>query len=1705
MTPTRGSSLPLEDEIAVLKARVSSLEAELAALRAQAAESDALHPAAAQLLDSVSDAFFALDSDFRYLWLNRAAERMIGIKREDLTGRLTWDIFPDSRNGPFHTACAQALQTQLPAEFESYYQTWGRWYTNRVYPSPNGLLLYIRDITEERRNSTQAELQAHMLAATPDAVIAVDADYRVTFWNGGAERMYGIPAAEILGKPLSYSHTYLWLNAEDERQSAEDLRTIGSWTGENVHFRRAGAPLSVSSTVNTIPERLGGGMFAIIRDLTQRRTMEREASEKGELIRAITSVAPVLLYVYDLQTGRNIWINEALSHILGYSVAELHQMGPSLLGTLLHPEDGAQYPAHFARLRMLAEGETAEFEYRMRHRDGGWVWLLSYERAFRRDERGVVVQIVGSAQDITLRREIENENARNMRLLRTIVESTSDLIWVKDTAGRITFANQPVFDMLGNGQPERVIGRLPGDLTTDAAQAHAVEANDARVMRTAQPEVVETEFGPPHNRRIFLSTKTPVRDPAGAVVGLVGVSRDITEQKHAERHLRDTAARQQFLLCLSDALRPLSDPAEIQSTAARILGEQLQANRVLFSEIDGEDVVVEGDYTNGLPSTAGRFRVADFGDGLALAHRRGEMVNYADIPNDASLPQPVRDAFAAVGTAANLSVGLLKEGRWVAALTAQQAVPRAWTTLEASLLRETAERTWEAVQRARAERALRNSQRTLASFFETTPLLMGLVELDGDLIRTISVNAAAAQFLHRAPASIDGKTAAELGTQPDFNQVLLDGYRRAQALNAPVTFDYAHHQGSGLRWLRVIAAFVGPGTRGKPRFSFVAEDITARKLSEERELAAIAKFKTVFHQSGIFAAILDLDGRMLEVNDLAVVGCGYSRDQAIGRLFWDTPWWEKSPHSREQLRWAVQQGAAGRTTRDVLSFHVADGTERWTEFSLHPVRDESGTIVFLTPTGIDITDRVKAERALALSEERLSLAKLAAGLGIHDFRPITGEIDWDQRTRELWGLTPDEPVTFQIFAGAIHPDDWPHTEAAIARAMDPAGDGRYYAVYRVIHRIDRQTRWVEVTGRSAFSDGRCVRLVGTVLDITARKRAEEQFLLAAERAAVAQRAASAILFEFHPQTGVVFRDPMVEELLGYRNTEIGATAGGWRDLIHPDDCPRFDAALANTLRDAVDLSLEYRVRHKSGHWLWVSDQARPACNEKGEVERLVGLVSDITRRRQIQLALEESEARFRTMADACPTIIWVTSATGENEFINQAYRSFCGIGDDRILHFEWQNLLHPADAPAYIDAFQQAIHNQTAFYARCRMRGADGQWRWMASTAAPRFSADGTFLGHVGSSPDVHDLITAQQALEESEERFRTLADNMSQFAWMADGEGSLFWYNRRWYDFTGTTLAEMHGWGWQSVHHPDHLDRVVTHFRRCLASGEPWEDTFPLRGKDGQYRWFLSRALPIRDASGRIYRWFGTNTDITCQLDVERELRRANEDLEQFAYSASHDLQEPLRSVAVYSQLLEREYGPQLDERATLFLQQVGNGARRMGRLVSDLLAYSRTTELEAAPVERVDSARILEQVRLSLAQSIAESGAELHADPLPVVLIRPVHLELLLQNLIGNALKYRTDGASPRIDVRAELKPGAWEFAVRDNGIGIEPEYHAKIFGVFKRLHHNEQKYPGTGIGLAICQRIVESYGGRIWVESQLGKGSTFRFTLPEPGTSS
>ena len=352
--------------------------------------------------------------------------------------------------------------------------------------------------------------------------------------------------------------------------------------------------------------------------------------------------------------------------------------------------------------------------------------------------------------------------------------------------------------------------------------------------------------------------------------------------------------------------------------------------------------------------------------------------------------------------------------------------------------------------------------------------------------------------------------------------------------------------------------------------------------------------------------------------------------------------------------------------------------------------------------------------------------------------------------------------------------------------------------------------------------------------------------------------------------------------------------------------------------------------------------------------------------------------------------------------------------------------------------------------------------------------------------------------LRESEEKFRIMAEHIEEVFWMSEPDLSRLNYLSPAYEkIWGRSRAELaeHPEAWTDSIHPDDRERVRKAASNHQADGQ-YQVTYRILRPDGTLRWVYDHGACVRDASGTVVQLVGSVVDITSLKAVEEELVRSNEELQRFAYVASHDLQEPLRSVTSFLQLLQKKYQGKIDADADEYIGFAVDGAHRMKRLIGDLLAYSRI-ESQAKPLEPVALDRALDIALENLKVSIQEGKASVTRDALPIITADGALIVQVFQNLVGNAIKFRGDRA-PEVHIGALKTGDAWTISVRDNGIGIEAQYADRIFAIFQRLHG--QKYPGSGIGLTICKKIVERHGGRIWMESTPGKGTAFYFTLPD-----
>lgn len=496
---------------------------------------------------------------------------------------------------------------------------------------------------------------------------------------------------------------------------------------------------------------------------------------------------------------------------------------------------------------------------------------------------------------------------------------------------------------------------------------------------------------------------------------------------------------------------------------------------------------------------------------------------------------------------------------------------------------------------------------------------------------------------------------------------------------------------------------------------------------------------------------------------------------------------------------------------------------------------------------------------------------------------------------------------------------------------------------------------------------------------------------------------------------------------------------------------------------------------------------------------------DITRRKQTEESLHQSEERFRVLFEQAADCILLLEITPEGipmiRDANNATFRLLGYERDELIGQPVSFMEAAPDASKVVDERRKNVLSElgtTMFEARHRCK--DGTFRDFECSVTEMQIGSKTLA--ISVERDISERKQAEEALRKSESRYKTLVDNLPQKVFLKDTNMVYVSCNASFARDLGIEIEEFGGKTDYDFFLKELADKYRADDKRIMESGatEEFDEGYI---KDEQGLIVHTVKTPIRDENGAVVGLLGIFWDITEQRLAEEKLKKtledlehSNKELEQFAYVASHDLQEPLRMVSSYTQLLERRYKDKLDADAKEFIAYAVDGANRMQRLIQDLLAYSRVSS-RGRPLTPADCNAVLGHVHINLSVAIEENSARVTHDELPLVMADETQLVQVFQNLIGNAIKFHAE-EPPRIHVSAEKNEKEWIFSVKDNGKGIDPQYHERIFVIFQRLQ-GKGEYPGTGIGLAICKRIIERHGGRIWVESEPGKGSTFYFTIP------
>ncbi len=894
-----------------------------------------------------------------------------------------------------------------------------------------------------------------------------------------------------------------------------------------------------------------------------------------------------------------------------------------------------------------------------------------------------------------------------------------------------------------------------------------------------------------------------------------------------------------------------------------------------------------------------------------------------------------------------------------------------------------------------------------------------------------------------------------------------------------------------------------------------------------------AQFRAAFDQATVGIVSIDTQGRVLWANEAFCTMVGYPPEELIGR---DSRGYTHPDDIRQNSAsiQRIQEAALPRTTFEKRYLHK-DGHTVWAHINLAPVRDSSGCLTSLIGVAEDVTERHQSREELAKVQVRLDAALTAGEIGTWVWEIPIDRVSADKNLCRLFFVPPDvmaEGAPLETFTRSIHPEDRAKASADIGDAV--ARGGTFETAYRVVGPAG-EIRWLAARGNvETDSAGRGSRFYGVVLDITARKQAEQALAATAEELAQQTRIFNTALsatedfaYLFDLEGRFIYANRPLLEVWGKSLSEIvGKTCF---ELGYPDwHAEMHQREIRQVIETRRPVNGEVPFTGANGRTGRYDYTFTPVFSASGQVEAIAGTTHDITLRLQAEEALRASKERLALVIEAAQfgTFDWSLTEDPPKIEWNDRLRGFFWLPPDvEVTRELFHGIIHPEDRQRVVRALDAAVEHGDIYDNEYRLLGPDGQVRWIRGIGRSFRDESGKPVRYGGISIDITRQKQAEDELRASEARFRQLADSMPQIVWAAKPDGILDYSNRRWLEYIDQPEGSGHPDTWAGYVYPDDLPGAGLAWAAALKDGSLYATEFRLRRADGAYRWFLVRALPIRDASGAIFRWYGTCTDIHDQkefqseredlLNSERaarsEAERASQMKDEFLSTLSHELRTPLNAILGWAQVLRSPAAPPgaetvpapLDPDLEMGLATIERNARSQAQIIEDLLDMSRIISGKVRlDVQRVDLAPVV-QAAIDTMQPAAEAkGIRLQAILDPVA--RPVsgdpnRLQQVFWNILSNAIKFTPRGG--RVQIVLQRINSHLEVVFNDSGEGIPAGFLPHVFDRFRQADATStRRHGGLGLGLAIVKQLVELHGGSVRAASAgPGTGASFIVSLP------
>ena len=767
-------------------------------------------------------------------------------------------------------------------------------------------------------------------------------------------------------------------------------------------------------------------------------------------------------------------------------------------------------------------------------------------------------------------------------------------------------------------------------------------------------------------------------------------------------------------------------------------------------------------------------------------------------------------------------------------------------------------------------------------------------------------------------------------------------------------------------------------------------------------------------------------------------------------------------------------------------------------FIIYPYFDEGIAI----PSGVlvvanDVTERVTLKLKLE-EKNNISILDSAEFQGLLEAIPHMawtnlpdGKINfYNQQWTNFTGLN-REMLNKAGWETLIHPNDSLIIKNEMAHAL---ATGSNYEVESRYRNTDGQYRWHFVRAIPLKSETGDIYLwVGTATDIHDLKEAEHNL----KESELKFR----MLIQNTPFPMAVFTGK--EMRIEVANKTILDLWGKGMDVIgklHNDLLPELKIqGISQELSNVFSTGISFEAKNKKVDFykegkmqsVYLDYCITPLYDKDEKIYGVLTTGANITQLSLAKQKIEESEERFRTMAESSSIFIKISNENGNATYFNKPWLAFTGRSMEELLNFGWANFVHQNDKANLLYQFAEAFDKKVVFNAEYRMLNNKGEYRWLLTKAPPRFNPDGTFVGYISSSIDITDRKLGEEAVRLSAEKFTLVASAMLQFIWTKDKSGNFQYFNQSIIDYSGLTHQEIKNNGLKAMMHPDEITEAYRQWDIALKKGQLYKYTHRFRRHDGVYRWFLSNNTPQKDAFGNIHTWVGTSTDI-------QEIKELDEQKDFFIGMVSHELKTPFTTIKGYIQILEIKYGEtedlflrnsleiikkQIGKATTIILDLLDVSKIKLGRLSLNK-EYFQLNLLIKEVIEEVQQINNHNRIIFSL-----PDNAMVYADR--------GKIGQVVINLLSNALKYSSDDSI--VTVQSQIKDNNIIISCIDQGIGIKKDDLEKIFERFYRVEgKDEYKFPGFGIGLFIIAEIIKQHEGKISVSSELGKGSIFHFSL-------